>query len=342
VALLFFGLMMWDIGARFFAFIPNLAIPMETFNVVSMIVATIFIFWIGSPFLNGVWRFIKHRVANMDTLIGIGTLSAFVYSALITLFPPVRDLLRIPEYTYFDVTIVVIGFVVLGKYLEARSKLKTGEAIEKLLGLQAKSALVWRDNKEIEIPIHEVKVGDILIVKPGTKVPVDGEIITGQSAIDESMVTGEPIPVDKKEGDIVIGGTINKQGTFKFESTKIGSDTVLAQIIKMVQDAQGSKAPIQKIADKISGIFVPIVLILAGLAAALWLTAGSYILGFPVALSFAIMAFVGILVIACPCALGLATPTAIIVGVGKGAEKRYLDQERRKSGKIEFCGYGCF
>ncbi|MBP6904826.1 MAG: cadmium-translocating P-type ATPase [Candidatus Pacebacteria bacterium] len=324
IALLVFILMMWDIGAKLFSSIPNLPLPMPIFNTISMVFASIVLFWIGQPFLQSVVKFAKYRVANMDTLIGIGTLVAYLYSMSITLFPLLRVALELPETTYFDVTIVVIGFVMLGKYLEARSKLRTGEAIEKLLGLQAKTALLWRDGTEVEVPVSEVQIGDIVIVKPGSKIPVDGVIIEGYSSIDESMITGEPIPVDKKTEDFVVGATINKQGNFKFKATKIGSDTVLAQIIKMVEDAQGSKAPIQALADKISSVFVPIVLGIAVLSLILWLTVGASVLGFSTALSYGILSFVGVLVIACPCALGLATPTAIIVGVGKGAEHGIL------------------
>ncbi len=324
IALLVFILMMWDIGAKLFTSIPNLPLPMSIFNTISMVLASVVLFWIGQPFLQGVVKFAKYRVANMDTLIGIGTLVAYLYSISITLFPLMRVALKLPETTYFDVTIVVIGFVMLGKYLEARSKLRTGEAIEKLLGLQAKTALLWRNGVEVEVPVHEVQIGDIIIVKPGSKIPVDGVIVEGYSSIDESMITGEPIPVDKKTGDFVVGATINKQGNFKFKATKIGSDTVLAQIIKMVEDAQGSKAPIQAMADKISSVFVPIVLGIAVLTLLLWLTVGTSALGFSTALSYGILSFVGVLVIACPCALGLATPTAIIVGVGKGAEHGIL------------------
>ncbi len=319
ISLLIFILMMWEIGAKLFSSIPNLPLPMSIFNTVTMILASVVLFWIGHPFLQGVLRFLKYRVANMDTLIGVGTLVAYLYSISITLFPLMRVALKLPETTYFDVTIIVIGFVILGKYLEARSKLRTGEAIEKLLGLQAKTALLWRNDTEIEVPVNEVHVGDIIIVKPGSKIPVDGIIVEGYSSIDESMITGEPIPVDRNKGDLVIGATINKQGNFKFKATKIESNTVLAQIIKMVEDAQGSKAPIQALADKISRIFVPIVLIIAVIVLILWLTVGTSFLGFSTALTYGILSFVGVLVIACPCALGLATPTAIIVGVGKGA-----------------------
>lgn len=320
VALLVFLLMMWDIASRIFVFIPNLPVPMEMLNIISMAIATYMVFRIGAPFLHGIVMFLKSGAAGMDTLIGIGTLTAYLYSAVITLVPSVRLLLQIPDYTYFDVTIVVIGFVLLGKYLEARSKMKTGEAIEKLIGLQAKSALVLRAGKEIEVAVQQVITGDLVIVKPGMKIPVDGTISEGFSSIDESMISGEPVPVDKKTGDPVTGGTINKQGAFTFTASNVGSDTVLARIIRMVEEAQGSKAPIQNIADRIAGVFVPVVLVLAAATFIIWLTVGSSLLGFSLALSYGIMAMVGILVIACPCALGLATPTAIIVGIGKGAE----------------------
>ncbi len=320
VAMLVFLLMMWDIGSRLFSWMPNLPIPMELFNIISMVLGTWMVFRIGAPFLHGITMFIRSGAASMDTLIGIGTLTAYTYSAIVTLIPSVRQLLRLPDYTYFDVTIVVIGFVLLGKYLEARSKLKTGEAIEKLIGLQAKFALVLRGGLEVEIPIEQVVKGDFIIIKPGAKLPVDGTIIEGFSSIDESMVTGEPVPADRKPGDTVIGGTINKQGSFTFKASNVGADTLLARIIRMVEDAQGSKAPIQAIADRIAGVFVPAVLVLAAATFIIWLTVGYSFLGFSLALSYGIMGLVGILVIACPCALGLATPTAIIVGIGKGAE----------------------
>ena len=320
VSLLVFFLMMWDIGSMFFHLIPHLPLSMDILNIFFMLISTWMVFRTGAPFLHGVVMFIRSGAASMDTLIGIGTVTAYIYSAVITLIPSVKAFLHAPDYTYFDVTIVVIGFVLLGKYLEARSKMKTGEAIEKLIGLQAKSALVLREGKEIDIPVEQVRTGDLVIVKPGGKLPVDGTISEGFSSIDESMVTGEPIPVDKMAGDKVIGGTINKQGSFTFTASNVGSDTVLARIIRMVEEAQGSKAPIQQIADKVAGIFVPVVLILALLTLIIWLTIGSTYLGFSAALSYGIMGMVGILVIACPCALGLATPTAIIVGIGKGAE----------------------
>ena len=320
LALGIFVVMMWDIAGRTFAAVPNLPLPMELFNIVSLILATVVMFWIGRPFIDGVTRFIRYRVANMDTLIGIGTLTAYLYSAVITLLPTLRERFQLPDYTYFDVVIVVIGFVTLGKYLETRSKEKTGEAIKKLLNLQAKTALVLREGKEVEIPISAVAVGETIIVKPGEKIPVDGVIIEGTTSIDESMITGESIPIDKKTGDVVIGATMNKQGSFTFSATKVGTDMMLSQIIRMVEDAQGSRAPIQATADKISSVFVPTVLAIAFLSLAAWILIGTAFLGQSLAISYGILSFVGVLVIACPCALGLATPTAIIVGVGKGAE----------------------
>ncbi len=324
ITLATFALMMWDILARTFSFVPNLPIPMELFNIILLMLSTVVIFWVGKPFLNGVVMFLRHRVANMDTLVGIGTLTAYLYSAIITLFPQVRSLIQVPDYTYFDVVIVVIGFVTLGKYLETRSKRRTGDAIKKLLGLQAKTATVIREGKEVEIAVSEVVVGDLIIIKPGAKIPVDATITEGYTSIDESMITGESIPVDKKVGDAVIGATINKQGNITCKAEKVGTDTMLAQIIKMVEDAQGSKAPIQALADRISAIFVPIVLVIALLSLLLWVGVGTYFLGQSLAISYGILSFVGVLIIACPCALGLATPTAIIVGVGKGAENGIL------------------
>ncbi len=324
LTLLVFFVMMWDIAAQVFVLVPNLPLPMDLFNAIAMIVATIFMFWIGQPFISGVSRFIFYRAANMDTLIGLGTLTAYLYSAIIFFLPAIREYWDLPDYTFFDVTIVVIGFVTWGKYMENKAKYKTGEAIEKLLSLQAKTATVIRGNQEIEVPLAEVNVGDLIIVKPGAKIPVDGKIIAGQTSIDESMITGEPMPIDKTVGDLVVGGTINKQGNIRFEASRIGADTMLSQIVKMVEDAQGSKAPIQKLVDQISAFFVPIALLIAALSFSAWLIFGVNSLGFSGALSFAILSLVGVLVIACPCALGLATPTAVVVGVGKGAQNGIL------------------
>lgn len=319
-----FLFMIWDILARITVWMPNPPIPMSLFNTISMVLATIALFWVGKPYVFGVVRFLRYGVANMDTLVGIGTLSAYLYSTLITLLPSIGRLLRVPEYTYFDITIVVIGFITLGKYLEAKSKKKTGDAIEKLLGLQVKTAIIVRDGEEFEVGIDEVTCGDKVVIKPGNKIPVDGKIIQGNSSVDESMITGEPIPIEKNIGDTVVAGTVNTNGSFIFEATKIGKETFLSQIIRMVEEAQGSKAPIEALVDKVSGIFVPVVLIIALVTLVVWLVVGSQFIGFSQALSLGILSFVSVLVIACPCALGLATPTAIMVGVGKGARNGIL------------------
>lgn len=300
---------------------PNME---KVFYYLLPLAATYMLFYIGKPYLLGFYRFMRYGKANMDTLIGIGTLSAYIYSMVVVIFADNLKTFINVQNTYFDVTIIVITFIALGKYLEVRSKVKTGDAIEKLLNLQAKTALVLRDGKEVEISINEVVHGDFIIVKPGTKIPVDGVITDGSSYVDESMVTGEPMPAKKKIGDTVASGTINTTGSFIFKATKVGSETLLAQIIKMVEDAQGSKAPIQALADKISSIFVPIVLVIALISLSAWIFFGAGSLGSSIAFSYGLISFVGVLVIACPCALGLATPTAIIVGVGKGASEGIL------------------
>jgi len=314
----------WDIFAQYGIVAEMSYTIKEFFHHLLPLFATYTLFVVGKPYLLGFYRFLRYGKANMDTLIGIGTVAAFLYSFAVTAFEEtLRPFINV-DYQYYDVTIVVITFIALGKYLEARSKIKTGDAIEKLLNLQAKTALVIRDGKEVEISVNDVKHGDLIIVKPGAKIPVDGVITDGSSFVDESMVTGEPMPAQKKIGDSVVSGTINTSGSFTFKATKVGSETLLAQIIKMVEDAQGSKAPIQALADKISSVFVPIVLVIAFLSLGAWLIVGSQYLGFSQALSSGLVSFVGILVIACPCALGLATPTAIIVGVGKGAKEGIL------------------
>ncbi|MEK7621625.1 MAG: heavy metal translocating P-type ATPase [Patescibacteria group bacterium] len=316
--------MAWDIFTQY-GFVSEMSnVVKEFFHHLLPLMATYTLFVVGKPYLLGFYRFLRYGKANMDTLIGIGTVAAFLYSFAVTAFEEtLRPFINI-DYQYYDVTIVVITFIALGKYLEARSKIKTGDAIEKLLNLQAKTALVIRNGKEVEISVNDIKHGDLIIVKPGAKIPVDGIITEGNSFVDESMVTGEPMPAQKKTGDSVVSGTINTNGSFTLKATKVGSETLLAQIIKMVEEAQGSKAPIQALADKISSVFVPIVLVIAFLTLGVWLIVGSRYLGFSQALSSGLVSFVGILVIACPCALGLATPTAIIVGVGKGAKEGIL------------------
>ena len=304
-------IMFWEI------FLPMNVVVEEFFHHLLPIFATYMMFAIGKPYILGVWRFIKHKRADMDTLVGIGTLVAFLYSFTLTAFEDsLRGVLDV-EHNYYDVVIVVIGLITLGRYLEARAKSHTSDAIKKLLGLAPKTARVLRDGKEIDILVDQVQLGDLIRVRPGEKVPVDGVITDGESSIDESMVTGESIPVDKLIGSQVIGATINKSGTFVMKATKVGADTVLSQIIKLVENAQGSKAPIQRLADTVSAYFVPTVLVISILTFLVWfLVTGDYVNG--------LVSAIAVLVIACPCAMGLATPTAIMVGTGKGAEKGIL------------------
>ena len=281
-----------------------------------LIFATPIQFIIGFRFYKQAFYALKAKSANMDVLIAMGTSAAYFFSIYSAFFQPVKEGVMMKEL-YFESAAVIITLILLGKYLEAVAKGKTSEAIKKLMGLQAKTARVIRNDAQEDIPIEDVEVGDFVVVRPGEKVPVDGKMIEGNSSIDESMLTGESLPVEKKAGDFVIGATINKFGTFKFEATKVGKDTALSQIVKMVEDAQGSKAPIQKIADQVSGIFVPVVIGIALLTFLIWFIAvGSF--------TFGIVSAVAVLVIACPCALGLATPTAIMVGTGKGAENGIL------------------
>jgi len=275
-------------------------------------------FWAGSQFYTGAWAAFKNRSANMHTLIATGISAAWLYSTAAVLFPGLFPEAHLADQ-FYDVVFVVVALVVLGMALEIRAKGRSSEAIKKLIGLQAKTARVIRDGKEINVPVEEVVLDDIILVRPGEKIPVDGVVIEGSSAIDESMITGEPIPVEKRDGDEVIGATINKTGSFKFKATKVGKDTALAQIIEMVQQAQSSKAPIQRVVDTVAGYFVPAVIIIAILAFVVW-----YDFGPQPNLIYALVVFVTTLIIACPCALGLATPISLMVGVGKGAENGIL------------------
>jgi Cu+-exporting ATPase len=278
-------------------------------------IATPVQFIIGFRFYKHAYYAIRSKSANMDVLISMGTSAAYFFSLYNVFFEEVQK--GMMKNLYFEAAAVIITLILLGKYLEAVAKGKTSEAIKKLMGLQAKTARVLRNGMEEDIPIEDVIPGDVIIVRPGEKIPVDGKILEGNSSIDESMLTGESLPVEKKAGDYVIGATINKFGTFRFEATKVGKDTALSQIIKMVEDAQGSKAPIQKIADQVSGIFVPVVVGIAVLTFLIWLLVTGDV-------TKAIVSAVAVLVIACPCSLGLATPTAIMVGTGKGAENGIL------------------
>jgi len=288
-------------------------------NILLFILATPVQFFCGWQFYRGAVNGFRHGYADMNTLIAVGTSSAYFYSIFATLFP-----VGVPE-VYYDTSVMIITLVLLGRWMEARAKHSASSAIKKLMGLQPKTAHVERDGKELEISVDDLVVGDIVLVRPGEKIPVDGILVKGQSSIDESMLTGESVPVEKKSGDEVIGASINKTGFFKMQVTRMGKDTLLAQIIHLVEQAQGSKAPVQRLADKIAAIFVPVVIALALLAFAFWWGFGDSLGPLPTTpFLFALMVFISVLIIACPCALGLATPTAIMVGTGKGAEMGIL------------------
>ncbi len=286
---------------------------------VMWILATPVQFWVGAQYYKSTWSGLKNRTANMDTLIALGTSVAYFYSIVVVLFEDLLLSKGVEPHVYFETSATIITLILLGKYFEMRAKGQTSEAIKKLLGLQAKTARVIRNGKEMEIPAEQIVVGDILVVKPGEKIPVDGVITKGDSSIDESMVTGESMPVGKSVDDEVIGATINKSGSFEMKATKIGSETMLAQIIEMVKDAQGSRAPIQKLVDLVSSYFVPTVIILALITFLLWFNFGAQ-----PAFILALVNLIAVLIIACPCALGLATPTSIMVGTGKGAQNGIL------------------
>lgn len=272
----------------------------------------------GNQFFTGMWEGLRHRSANMHTLIAIGTGVAWIYSTIALLFPQIFPSEAFTD-VYYDVTVVVTALVVLGLAMELKAKGRTSEAIKKLIGLQAKTARVLRNSVELDIPVEEVVVGDTVIVRPGEKIPVDGAVIEGQSAVDESMITGESLPVSKKVGDEAIGATINKTGTFKFRATKVGKDTALANIVRLVQDAQSSKVPIQRIVDRVSGYFTPAVMILAIIGFVAW-----YNFGPSPSLAYALIIAVTTLIIACPCALGMATPMSLTTGIGLGAQNGIL------------------
>ncbi len=297
---------------NWFAFVPKIIQE----PLVLMLLTLPVQFWAGWGFYQATWSGLKNRTASMDTLIAIGTSAAFFFSVAMTLFGKQLEMLGFGMAMYYDTAAVIISLILLGRYLEAKAKVHTSDAIKKLLELGAKTARVIRDGNEIDIPITDVVQGDLIRVRPGEKVPVDGVIIEGSSSIDESMITGESMPVDKIMGDKVIGATINKSGTFIFKATKIGNETMLSQIVKMVSEAQSSRAPIQRLADLVSSYFVPAVLMIAVVVFVVWYV----IAGFGIAFT----AMIAVLVIACPCALGLATPTAIMVATGRGAEKGIL------------------
>ena len=286
---------------------------------VLLVLTTPVLFWVGSQYYRRFWAALRHKTSDMNTLIAVGTSSAYLYSLAMTVAPGFFRARGIVPAVYFDTAAVIITLILLGRLLEAIAKGRTSEAIERLMGLQAKTARVIRNGEEADIPTEDVQIGDVVIVRPGESVPVDGVVHEGASAVDESMLTGESLPVEKRPGDQVIGATLNKTGTFRFEATKVGGDTVLAQIIRLVEEAQGSKAPIQRMADYVASIFVPAVIGIAIATLIVW-----WLFGPSPAFVFGLLNFVAVLIIACPCALGLATPTAIMVGTGKGAEHGIL------------------
>ena len=298
---------------------------------IELFLTTPVLFWAGREFFSGAWTAAQHRAADMNTLVAIGTLSAYLYSLAVTIAPQWFHVAAAESSTqmtmshsaanvYYEVAAIVVTLILMGRLLEARARAQTGSAIRALMGLQAKTARVERNGIESDIPIEQVQVGDIVLVRPGEKVPVDGEVVDGASSVNESMLTGEPLPVEKKVGDVVFGATLNTLGAFRFRATKVGSDTVLQQIVRLVQEAQGSKAPIQRLADRISGVFVPIVICIAVATFMIWFVAAPV----DTRLTLALLTFVSVLIIACPCALGLATPTAIMVGTGRGAQAGIL------------------
>ena len=289
-------------------------LPMEQNNILMFILATPVQFVVGWTFYVGAYKGLRNKTANMDTLIAMGTSTAWIYSTVVTFFPEVFP----NSAVFFDTAVMIMTFILAGKLLDAVAKGRTSEAIRKIMGLQAKTARVIRDGVEVELPVEDVQVGDIIVVRPGEKIPVDGTVLEGYSAVDEKVITGESIPVEKRKGDQVIGATMNKTGTFKFQATKVGKDTALAQIIGLVEDALSSKAPVQRIADIAAGYFVPAIITIATVSALAWyfIFGATYI--------FSLTVFIAVLIVACPCALGLATPTAIMVGVGKGAENGIL------------------
>lgn len=296
-------------------FIP---LPQDSINKILLILTTPVVFISGRRFFKIFWKNLLHFTADMNSLVAIGTGAAFIYSSLLTLFPEIFTVHSENQHVYFETTAVIITLILMGRWLESTAKSKTSSAIKKLTELRPETVLVKKNNSVVEISLDDLTIGDIVIIKPGGKIPADGNITFGYSAVDESMITGESIPVEKKIGSKVIGGTINKTGSFEFEVTAIGDTSVLGQVIKMVEDAQGSKAPIQKLADKIASVFVPVIILISIATFIGWLLFGSS------NFSTALINFVAVLIIACPCALGLATPTAIIVGTGKGAQKGIL------------------
>ena len=301
-------------GAVLITWAPIPSIPILTWGLLLFLITTPVQFIGGWSFYKGSYQAIKNRVPNMDLLIAIGTLTAYIYSTFVLFFPGVLPVAQ--RDVYFEVSAVIIAFVLLGKFMEEAIKKRSSAAVRKLLDLRPSMATVVRDGREVQVPAQDVQVDDLVVVRPGDKVPVDGVVVEGLSSVDESMITGESVPVEKKVGDEVIGATLNKVGMLRFKATKVGSETTLEQIIKMVEEAQASSAPIQRIVDKVASYFVPAVLAAAAASAIGWIIIGDN--------TWALLSFIAVLIIACPCALGIATPAALMVGVGKGAEMGIL------------------
>jgi len=318
-AILSIPILILNMGSMWKGFYNLIPLSSEEINKILLILTTPVVFIPGKRFFIIFWQNLKHFSADMNSLVAIGTGSAYIFSVLITLFPKLFSSNTITQHVYFDTTVVIITLILMGRWLESRAKSKTGSAIKKLLDLKPQNVIVKRNGIESEIKIDELLPGDIVIVKPGGKIPADGIIRNGYSTIDEAMITGESIPVEKSINSKVTGGTINKTGSFEFEVTALGENSVLGQIIKMVESAQGSKAPIQQLADKAAAVFVPVIILIAVITFLGWMLFGT-----SSGLNTALINFVAVLIIACPCALGLATPTAIIVGTGKGAQKGIL------------------
>src|SRR2546428_5952823 len=297
----------------------GLPVPQAASFWLQLLLTTPVQFWAGWQFYKGAWAVARHGTTDMNTLIALGTSAAYGYSVAATVAPGVFTAGGATPQVYFDSSAAIISLILLGRVLEARAKGRTSEALTRLIGLQAKQARVIRDGRELDIPVEDVKVGDVVVVRPGEKVPVDGVILEGASSLDESMLTGESVPVDKGPGDQVIGATLNKTGYFRFKATQVGADTALARIVRLVEEAQGSKPPIGRLADQVASVFVPTVIMVALLTFGLWLAFGP-----EPAFTKALLNFVAVLIIACPCALGLATPTSIMVGIGRGAEHGIL------------------
>ncbi len=294
-----------------------LPVPVAWLNLGLLVLATPVQFWAGWRFYRGAWGALRHGQANMNTLVALGTSAAYLYSAVGAVAPGL--FVGAGADVYFDTSALIVTLILLGRLLEARARGRTNEAVKKLAVLGAKTARVVRGGEELDVPVEDVRVGDVVVVRPGEKIPVDGVVASGASAVDEAMITGESVPVAKRVGDEVIGATVNKSGSFRFEATKVGKDTALAQISRMVEEAQGAKAPIQRLADRVSGVFVPVVMALAAITFVVWLLFGP-----EPAFTLALSNFVAVLIIACPCAMGLATPTSIMVGTGRGAEEGIL------------------